>query len=339
MKIAQWYIHSSFWILYILVWAMKENFYYNTSLVVMTQIQSLRIIVQAPFIYIVLRSMIRTILSKQVLKFVSIVVCLLSLLTFTLPTYNTFIFKIYNVPSSVLEWQLSPAGYASTLFEMFMLIGVVLGVTMIFEVYERERVTSAIEKKQIEVELKLLRARMNPHFLFNTLNSIFVLIKIDSQQALSHVLKLSNLLSYQLYEAYKPQVPLINDIKHIMDYVELEKTRQGDKVKVIARTEVKKNAMIAPLIFLPFIENAFKHGLQSNLTKYTIELELRFDGQVLNFEIKNDFREKNADQHQGIGISDVKKRLALIYPQKHSLQINKQGHNFCINLTIQLNET
>ncbi len=211
--------------------------------------------------------------------------------------------------------------------------------------YIKEQEKDALLKENLDAELQLLRAQVHPHFLFNTLNNIYAFILSNPPLAKNLVYKLEKLLYYMINECEQPLVPLHKEISMINDYIELEKVRYGNKLDIQAEIENgHKNKMITPLLIIPFLENSFKHGTSKMLREPWIKLFIQADENVLHFSLVNGkpaeekFSNKKASLtgRQGIGLSNVKKRLELLYPQRYLLTIESTAHTFTVNMQIPL---
>lgn len=206
----------------------------------------------------------------------------------------------------------------------------------------REDTVKQMEKKQVESELNFLKSQINPHFLFNTLNSIYSLALKKSDETAEVVLKLSDLLRYILYECNTDRILLSKEIETLKNYIELERlrTRSTDRI----RFSVNGNPgqiRVAPLIWISFVENAFKHGMGSRGNDGFVNIEMDIMVDRVAFKAMNNFSESHSpqlhgDQKQGgIGMENLKKRLALIYPEKHRLKIEKKDGIFFVELIIE----
>jgi hypothetical protein len=196
------------------------------------------------------------------------------------------------------------------------------------------------EKEKVTAELQLLKAQVHPHFLFNTLNNIYSVSLATSPKTSQLILKLSSLLSYMLYECKTENVLLEKEIKVMRDYIDLEKERYANKLEISLNIEGDiKNKYIAPLLLLPFLENAFKHGTSEQLEKPWISMNLTVNQNTLRCKIANSKNEDLAISENGIGIMNVKKRLALLYPGLYELEINNEGDFFVVSLILQLKST
>lgn len=208
----------------------------------------------------------------------------------------------------------------------------------------KERSIQKEEKQQMALEktaaeLAVLKLQISPHFLFNTLNNIRWLARQKSDMTEDSVVKLSQLLRYMIYQAKYDKVPLVQEINHLQNYVELQKMRlpENNEVKFTFGGNIEQ-WNIEPLLFIPFVENAFKYGLHSQ-KESKIEINLKVDGNTLNLFVKNPVFANNFSvnaEDSGIGIQNVEKRLALHYPDRHELNIVNIGGYFSIDLTIIL---
>lgn len=186
-----------------------------------------------------------------------------------------------------------------------------------------------------EQELKYLKMQIHPHFLFNTLNTMYGLALKKAEQTPDMILKLSNLLDYLLYQTEKPLVSVSEEIEHIRDYIALEKMRFNDTLNVIMDVKIEsENTTIAPMLLLPFIENSFKHGnIKNGILQ--IYIEIKADLEMVHFQIKNSNSNDQSSAKHGIGLQNIKKRLELLYPNKHNLSIANNDDDFEVNLELK----
>ena len=188
-----------------------------------------------------------------------------------------------------------------------------------------------------EQELGYLKMQIHPHFLFNTLNTLYGFALKKSEMTPDMILKLSNLLDYLLYQTNKPFVDLTEEINHIKDYIALEKMRFNDTLNITLDTKgCKKNISVAPMLFLPFVENSFKHG---KLKNSILDIKIKFEcsGRAINFIITNS-HEKGNDHKKGIGLDNIKKRLELLYKERYNLKIFETDKSFNVQLNLQLHD-
>jgi len=205
-----------------------------------------------------------------------------------------------------------------------------------------EKQSMELELKLKEAELKLLKAQIHPHFLFNTLNNLYGLVLSGSKNAADIVLRISSLLDYMLYHSTRPFVTVEEEIQYVKDYIELEKLRYSDLTIDITEKGEFKNHRIAPMILQPFVENAFKHGISKDIDNQWLKIDIQLVNSRLYFKVENP---KNIDmdmdksvESEGIGLSNVKKRLEIIYSDNHELDIKGNKDNFTIILNVDLQE-
>lgn len=195
------------------------------------------------------------------------------------------------------------------------------------------------QQQKTTVELQLLKAQVHPHFLFNTLNSIYSFALSSSPQTPGLILKLSTLLSYMLYDCKTEEVRLEKEIEVMKNYIDLEKERFGKRIEISWSVEGEiKDKLIAPLLLLPFLENAFKHGISEQIEKPWLGVDLSVKNGMLRFKIANSKNDSMPKQESGSGINNVKKRLDFIYPNRYELKINDEGDFFVASMHIQLVE-
>lgn len=202
----------------------------------------------------------------------------------------------------------------------------------------------ALEKEKLETELKFLKSQINPHFLFNTINSIFVLIHKNPRMASESLAKFSDLLRYQLYECNEHEIPLHQELTYLENFIELQKLRQDHnyiELSLNIEQQHSGSLLIAPFVLIPFIENAFKHVSQQKKTANWIRMNLRFDGNQLLFNISNSLSTQmngspEVIRAKGIGLQNVQRRLDLMYPGNYNLSILHGDEEFNVNLSLNL---
>jgi len=195
------------------------------------------------------------------------------------------------------------------------------------------------EKEKADTELQLLKAQINPHFLFNTLNNLYSLVYEKSDKAPSMLLRLSGLLSYVMYECKADKVPLQKEITVMKDYVLLEQERYGDRLEVSFSVNGDfSEAIITPLLFQPFIENAFKHGTSEQVGKVWMRIEFSLKGDQLFFGVVNSCEADHPEESHkgGIGINNVQKRLELLYPGRFQFHHGEEGDIYVVSLSINI---
>ncbi|HET6226126.1 MAG TPA: histidine kinase [Bacteroidia bacterium] len=205
--------------------------------------------------------------------------------------------------------------------------------------YMKEQKNLQLQNENVAAQMQLLKAQIHPHFLFNTLNNIYSYTQNTSTVASQLVMGLSDMLRYMLYECNQPLVPLAKELKMLKDYITLETIRYDNKLEVnIDLPENVDRMYIAPLLLLPFVENCFKHGASNMLEQPWISLSIQLQEKTLSMKLVNGKSESEelATQKQGIGITNVEKRLQLLYSGKHELIITNDDHVFVVDLKVEL---
>jgi two-component system LytT family sensor kinase len=207
--------------------------------------------------------------------------------------------------------------------------------------YNIQRVNQMLAKEKLEAELNFLKSQVHPHFLFNTLNNLYALTLKKSEKSPDVVLKLSEMLDYMLYQCNEEKISLEKEIKLIENYISLEQLRFSDKVDIAVDINGRTiNKLIAPMILFPLIENCFKHGISNDTKNGWIIIKLSVDRNELLFKVSNSKPQNSAVKQKeiskGIGLTNVKKRLQLIYPNKHKLDIIEKDNSFSCTLILDL---
>ena len=205
--------------------------------------------------------------------------------------------------------------------------------------YLKQEAYQQIEREKLQAELQLLKSQVHPHFLFNTLNNLYALTLRKSSRSSAVVLKLSELLSYMLYDCNASEVLLEKEIAFMRNYIGLEQLRYGDRLDMsVTISGDYQNKLIAPLLLVPFLENAFKHGTSEQLEQAWMHVELSVQDTKLKFKLINSREVTEHDETYvgGIGLQNVKKRLELLYPNRYDLRINAEDETFMITLSLEL---
>jgi sensor histidine kinase YesM len=256
-------------------------------------------------------------------------------------TYFLSLYYAYNVNFHLLPiFNLQSIWVGSPLIGQTTMLGAALSIKFLKQWYKEKQNANELKQQKMEAELNLLKAQIHPHFLFNTLNNLYSHILEKSPQAPEIVLKLSELLRFMVYESLANQISLSKEITLIEEYIDLEQLRYGDRLDMSVQFDGDiENKAISPLIFLPLIENAFKHGVSNQLDQCWISLHMHIEGDELDFKLINskDPESMMAPAHiGGKGIENVKKRLNLVYPGKHHLEIINQHEVFIVSLQLTL---
>ncbi|THU34916.1 hypothetical protein FAM09_23275 [Niastella caeni] len=237
-----------------------------------------------------------------------------------------------------IQWEL-----AQNIFLVFSILALLNGIIAtifkgFFTWYNDLHTKTELEKKNLQMELSLLKAHLNPHFLFNTLNNIDILIETDPKAASSYLQKLSDILRFVVYETSLEKIPLTKELAYIRKYVELQQIRTSNKQYVHLKISGDPGQlMIGPMLFIPFIENAFKHASNKKMNG-AITLGISIDDKQLYFNCTNryDKSKSSIEAHSGVGIALLRQRLDLLYKDQYELEINQRENIFNVTAVIKL---
>jgi len=281
-------------------------------------------------------------LKKKYRLFVLYIVYLLIVLLFVIEGTVLIGFTFYFN----LDYQIMPnltKSFPVMVVCVMLIVSLISGIKLIQHNYKsilkNEDLKNKILQTQLQLkkqELSMLKMQIHPHFLFNSLNTIYGFALKKRDEAPEMILKLSNLLDYILYKIEKPTVSLENEINHLEDYISLEKLRFHDTLEVnLIKGDDISEMYIAPMLLIPFVENSFKHGaiIDGSLA---IMIAVKRNSEMLFFEVENSVLEKTNDS-TGIGLENIKKRLEMLYPNAYTLEINRTDKLFKVQLAININ--
>jgi two-component system, LytTR family, sensor kinase len=241
----------------------------------------------------------------------------------------------YKIPRPSEKWHIY-----NYLITSILVTGFSMGLRMANKLIQNEKERKELEKERLNSELAFLKNQISPHFFFNTLNNIYSLIQINTSDAQKAVSQLSKLMRYLLYESENGNTVLSREIEFMRNYINLMKLRLNNKVKFSATfPENFTDVNIPPLLFISFVENAFKHGVSYRESSF-IDISMKIEEMQLIFECRNSLFAVAQDEKNvaGIGLDNVRKRLALLFPEKHKLSISQTKNTFEVLLRIKLNE-
>jgi two-component system LytT family sensor kinase len=251
---------------------------------------------------------------------------------------NNLSYEKRPVPPPGFHWSFFLYNY---LFTSILISGFCVGLRVTEQLSENEDRTKELEKEKLNSELAMLKNQISPHFFFNTLNNIYSLIAINTEDAQDSVLKLSKLMRYLLYESEQSHILLSREIEFMTHYIDLMKLRLSEKVRLDVNFPVEyKDVNIPPLLFIPFMENAFKHGISYRESSF-INISLAAGENAIEFRCVNRIGAKGIGQQEngyGIGLENVVRRLNLLFPGRHELKILEENQEYSVNLNIQLND-
>ncbi|MBB5285137.1 sensor histidine kinase YesM [Rhabdobacter roseus] len=226
-----------------------------------------------------------------------------------------------------------------SLMTALMVLGISTSLTAVQNWQKDMLLRQTLEREKINSELSFLKAQINPHFFFNTLNNIYALTVVDVEAARESLHNLSRMMRYVLYETQQEKVMLSHEIDFVQDYIKLMKLRLTEKVVVQFEAPTPlSDVPIAPMLLLPFIENAFKHGVSAVQASHIV-IVVRQQGNLLQLEVRNTlFNDKKVtlDESNGIGLVNTRRRLDLLYPSRYTLEAGEKGSEYVVNLKLNV---
>jgi sensor histidine kinase YesM len=336
----QWIQHLGFWFLsfYILLNVLRLNNEIQKIDLIYTALFSINILA---VVYVNLKILIPRFLAKKKYAWFSIL-SFLNLLLFSdlnIWLFNYFVdyilpnyyFISYYELEDILKFHLA-----------FLVLTTLIKLSKAwFKMQETEKKIAQVNEEKITAELEALKSQINPHFLFNSLNNIYSLSRKSSKKTSDSILILSDMMRYVLYETRSKTVKLSDEVKFMNNFVELQKLRIDERSSIEFKVDLDNDKLkMAPLIFLPFLENSFKHGVKGNIGNTYAKFELKSVKTELLFIAENSKAQSDIldEKNQGVGLENVKRRLEILYPQKHELVIEDQEDIFKINLKLVLDE-
>lgn len=239
---------------------------------------------------------------------------------------------------SELVDEFDPKFFGSFIVNGAFLIFVSIPLRMVGTWLKRKELEQEIKTQQLEAELRFLKAQVNPHFLFNALNNIYSLSFTGSEKAPEMILKLSDMMSYMLYDCKSEQVLLRSELAYLRNYIELQQLKKDGELNI--EFEVKGDpggVLITPMLFIPFFENSFKHGNLEDLENGWMKGSLQIEADELKFHMSNSYcpGQKEAEKG-GVGLENIRERLALLFPEQHELHIQQKENIYRVDLSIKI---
>jgi len=344
-------LHIAFWLAYLtedvtLIYLWDKDLQKGTSIshqLLLAFLNSLSsLIPKLIFVYYVLYYILPKLLNNKTERKKYIALLLLALIM------TTFLYRAIAIliQGPVIYKGLVDFGpfFSGRRFLQFLMdIGFASGAAIVIKQFRLQLAGKEKEKNlirdKLETELKFLRNQTNPHFLFNTLNNIYALARKRSDETADVVMKLSKLLRFMLYETKNEQIRISDELKILDDYIELEKLRYNDRLTISFLREIdNENEQIAPLLLIPFVENAFKHGASESRFESFINLEMDLHEGILEFNVENT-KEQNGRKlnDENIGLTNVRRQLELLY-KEHEVSIKCEDTMFKVFLKINLRQ-
>ncbi|WP_343689633.1 histidine kinase [Chitinophaga sp.] len=351
------YVHIVFWCIMLILYTLNIMFLYSTNGLI-SLIFGLRNLLGAMFFFYFIFYVLVPLFLKRRERFLFFIGLLVPFWIWAVINYsfmslliNYFTISDRDLLASVKViadksiWQIiAPHTIFQTSIGVLMIVTPPITIKLVEEISRSMTRALRLERDNLNLEVSFLRSQLNPHFLFNTLNNIYSLSVRNNPRAPELIMQLSDMLRYTLYESNREEVELSKEADFLYNYVQLEKARYGKDVDIqfVYDAESLEGYKITPLLTFPFIENSFKHGLDTTTKNPWLRISFEVEDNTLYFEIANSKGDESLFKHNkesgtgGIGIANTKKRLSLLYQNKHSLSINNSPDSHSINLNITL---
>jgi len=337
-KVQSVILHSLFWT----VWLTRS--FYDTYGIWGVQWSIAYVLIvfisQAPLVYIHLYLYVPKLLNRKK-YFLYFLMTGLSIYGYSLLNYQLLTtIPRENMPERMTRFIGNMTPYYDILEGMIALIlTYALKYTLIAFITQNELLK--LQKEKLQLELNALKAQIHPHFLFNTLNNLYSLTLKNSEKASEMILKLSDIMRYVLYQANEEKVLLNKELEFISSYTELQRIRYHNRYNISFKVEGEvEEQMIAPLLFIDFVENAFKHGIDKRFSDGFVHIRFYINKNSVSFTLENSIgNDEQSDVKQsdaGIGLNNIIKRLLILYPNRHQLDIINKNEIFTVKLQIEL---
>jgi len=348
----RWLTHVTFWLVLLIL--QSQVFLYSGSSFKQILLFSgvmLPPIIMAAYLLVYYQVPVYLLKGKYLLFGLSFLV---SAYVFTVLARSLTVFvaePIIGIEDAFSNWEMfgriltSPERLARNyLLSVYLAPCIMVVIKLVKQRSQERRLLQQLEKEKMTTELSFLKAQIHPHFLLNTLNNIYALTLKQSEKAPEMVLKLSEILTYVLYKCNEKYVPLTSEIQLIENYISLEKLRYAEGLQLSFEKEIQdeQSIMIAPLILLSIVENAFKHGASSDINTPEVRIQLGASKDHIQFEVYNTkSATKQSDDNQytkGIGSKNVIKQLDLVYPNNYQFDVEEQKESYKVTLSIHQNK-
>ncbi len=328
--------HVLYWTFWLIFYGTINGTYHDNGYLVWLLFELVAMLIKLPYAYFVAYYLVPKFLPKK--RYLTIIFCTILLafisLGLIIKLNSFFPYEMGEQPTNL--W--SGKAFYRTL-DLIYIASLLVIINMGQKYFQQIQLNAKLREEKVNAELQILKNQLQPHFLFNTLNNIYGMVLSGEKKAADSILQLSNIISYMLYECNDDLVELDKEVNMLKNYIQLEKIRYGQQLdhsfEIHGEMEGRR---IAPFLLISFVENAYKHGVSNNIKQSWIRTVLQVQENTIIFIVENaipDDQKKNTVMESGIGLENVKKRLQLMYPNRHKLSITK-ADSFLINLTISL---
>ncbi|NML72223.1 histidine kinase [Chryseobacterium sp. RP-3-3] len=345
------YVHLLFWILYYIL-EVYLDFYWSRYQFPATEWQTRLqntivlelgyLLIKMPLAYALLYVYETTGIKKFLTYILYCFIIVAAVLTHRFFTHYIIYPHIYGVTETLDGKQ--PSGFINGLvaFNSFMdlifMAGLIFGVEITRQKNLLKEQISLLKSEKLDQELTMLKAQINPHFLFNTLNNIYGMALKKADETPDVILQLSKVMRYNIYEAAERYISIDKDVENIKDFLQIQQIRHHDLVIRFKEDIDQPSQEISPLILIQFVENAFKHGVSETLGQSFIHIDMKLNNGVLHYHIENSKEEKPHGNSTKIGLKNIRRQLELLYP-KHSLTAESTNDRYIVNLIIDFNDS
>jgi len=337
--------HVFFWVCYVaffsLLYGSYIDDYYNALMVELVELPFKMGLVYFNMYYLLPRYL----LQKRYLEFAIYLLLLMALIAALMQfVLLPFLIHPFFCPTTCTEDNLTFYRFVKNEVNISYVVAITAVIALLKNWYSHQQAARNLTQDKLEAELKILKAQIHPHFLFNTLNSLYSLTLKKSDNAPEVVLKLSSLMDYMLYEANAAKVPLEKELAYIQNYISLERIRYGARVDIsYTNSGSITGRQIAPMLLLPFVENAFKHGVSTETANAWVRIDVKVQEDLLVLLVENckcgDRASKSPrDMAPGIGLKNLQRRLELLYDGRFTLEIEDEPANYAARLELDLGE-
>lgn len=334
--------HLLFWLIIMLTYAISEWGYRdNFAQAMLFEMTYLPVRLTAVYVnWFIL--MPRLLYRQKITAYLTVLFLFLLILTIAQRFFTIY----WAYPVFFPEWSVNPPQamvffrIVQTLVLIISPLAFSIGIKLFIDWYHQRNQARQLAQEKVEAELKYLRSQINPHFLFNTLNNLYGLSLEKSDKVPKLLLKLSDLLSFSLYESSVRQIPVSKELQLIRDFIALEKERYEDRVSIHWQVNdaTLGDSQIAPLLLMPLVENAFKHGVREESEHATVSISLQREGSTLVFKVINTMPSPGGEvfSEEGIGLTNLQRRLEILYPGAYRLDAKPVKDHFVATLKLNL---
>jgi two-component system, LytTR family, sensor kinase len=328
--------HVAFWVLVFGAWYFLRYQDYQT-ITIAFQVTLIKVADLALLVYITNHLLIPRLLYRK--KYFVFATCYILMIATSSFLKMLVLAKVMNMPAMLPFAENLKTRIYDNFIPHFFLVTAGAAIQLMVDYFRLQKRMAETAKEKAEAELNFLKSQINPHFLFNSINSVYFLIDKENKQARESLHKFSDMLRYQLYEMNGARVPIEKELRYLQDYIHLQKLRKDEQYEVSFNYSASlHNFTIEPLLLIPFVENAFKHVSSHSHQSNFIRIDLDHKENWLRFRIDNSTEPKTAaDPYGGIGLKNVKRRLELLYPETHRLNMQCTNDHFLVELDLKTN--